>query len=183
MTIVKKSIIGFCSAVVITGMFFNIVSAQNPPMTDAQIRQIKGSCVSAKNTMAQLHASDALLRVNRGQMYESMTTKLMSRFNDRVSSNHLEAKDLITITQNYNTALSTFRTDYQIYEESLSAALKIDCTKEPVTFYDAVAGVRAKRTQVHVDVIRLHQYIDDYKITFDTFVADFFGLVGPIING
>jgi len=178
MTILKKSIIAVCAAVVITSTFFNVASAQDTPMTDAQIKQIKGSCVSAKNTMAQLHASDALLRVNRGQIYESMTTKLMSRFNDRATSSHLKTDDLVAVNQNYNATLTLFRSDYQAYEESLSAALKIDCTKEPVTFYDAVADARRKRTQVHVDVIRLHQFIDDYKSTFESFVTDYLGLNG-----
>lgn len=173
MTILKRSIIAILAAVMMAGVLFSSAFAEDPPMTDAQIRQIKASCVSAKNTMAQLHASDALLRVNRGQIYESMTTKLMNRFNDRVNSNRLDAKDLVAITQNYNNVLTSFRNDYQSYEVSLSTALKIDCTKEPVTFYDAVADARRKRTQVHVDVIRLHQYIDDYKVAFDAFATGF----------
>jgi len=178
MIFVKRLIIGLSLTVLGTGIFFNIASAQDVPMTAIQIEQIKSSCVSAKNTMAQLHANDALLRVNRGQMYESMTTKLMSRFNDRVDSNHQNSKGLTTVTQSYNAALTTFRIDYQSYEESLSAALKIDCTNEPVTFYDAVADARSKRTQVHVDVVKLHQYIDDYQAAFDTFATSFLHLSG-----
>ena len=178
MFIVKRLIIGISLATVISGLFFGIVAAQTQPMTDAQISQIKNNCMSAKSTIARLHANDALLRVNRGQMYESMTTKLMARFNARVDSNHLDSKDLESVTQNYNTALATFRTDYQAYEESLSGALNIDCTKEPVTFYDAVADARTKRSRVHVDVIKLHQYIDDYSAAFDAFTTNFYKLSG-----
>ena len=174
----KQLIIGISLAIVASGVIVGIVSAAPQPMTDAQISQIKSSCVTAKNTIARLHANDALLRVNRGQMYESMTTKLMAHFNARVDSNHLDSKDLETVTQHYNTALTTFRTDYQAYEESLSNALNIDCTNEPVTFYDAVADARTKRSQVHVDVIKLNQYIDDYSAAFNTFTTNFYKLSG-----
>lgn len=156
----------------------SVALAQSAPMTDAQITQIKTSCLSVKDTLAQLHANDALLRVNRGQMYESMATKLMTRFNNRVDSNHLNSKYLVAVTQDYRAALTIFRTDYQIYEESLSSALKIDCTKEPVSFYDAVADARTKRAQVHSDVIKLHQYIDQYKTAFDEFVTGLMNFTG-----
>ena len=154
-------------------MVFNLVHAQDTPMTEAQMTRIRSNCISAKNTLTQLHASDALLRVNRGQIYESMTTKLMSRFNSRVDSNHFDASSLISVTQNYATALTNFRNDYQSYEEQLSNALSTDCTKEPVAFYDSVASARSKRTQVHVDVIILHQYIDSYESAFNDFATSF----------
>ncbi len=142
-------------------------------MTDEQIARIRSSCVSAKNTLNQLHASDALLRVNRGQLYESMSTKLMARFNSRADSNRFDVKDLTTVSQNYGTALTTFRDDYKSYEVQLATALKISCLKEPVSFYDAVFVARTMRAQVHVDVVKLHQYIDEYKATFDAFTANF----------
>ena len=97
----------------------------------------------------------------------------MARFNSRADSNHFDVKDLTTVTQNYGTALTTFRDDYRSYEVQLSAALTVDCLKEPVSFYDAVALTRIKRAQVHLDVVKLHQYIDDYKASFDAFVANF----------
>ena len=178
MTTVKKLAIVLCMALIGAAISINIASAQDAPMTDAQIAQIKSSCTTAKNTMAQLHANDALLRVNRGQMYESMETKLMNPFNDRVNSNHLNSKYLVAVTNDYDAALTTFRNDYQAYEESLSSALKIDCTKEPVSFYDAVADARTKRAQVHSDVVKLHQDIDQYKSTFESFVAGLINFSG-----
>jgi len=136
------------------------------------MNRIKSNCVSAKNTLNRLHASDALLRVNRGQIYESMSTKLMTRFNDRAQSNHLDTKALVGATTSYGTALATFRTNYQSYEEQLSNALRIDCTKEPAAFYDAVASARSKRSQVHDDVTVLHRHIDDYTAAFAQFASD-----------
>ncbi len=178
MIIVKKVVLVIGAILFGATTTVHIVTAQDSSMTDAQISQIKASCLTAKDTMAQLHANDALLRVNRGQMYESMTTKLMTPFNDRVNNNHLNSKYLVAVTQSYNDALTTFRNDYIIYEESLSSALKIDCTKEPVSFYDAVADARTKRAQVHTDVLKLHQYIDQYKSTFEEFVTGLMNFTG-----
>jgi hypothetical protein len=135
--------------------------------------RIQASCVSAKNTLNRLHESDALLRVNRGQIYESMSTKLMARFNSRAESGHFNVKDLTSATQDYTTALTKFRDDYQEYEVQLFGALNIDCLKEPVSFYDSVASARVKRAQVHSDVVKLHQDIDGYKTAFDAFSTEF----------
>ena len=167
--------------VVVAGLLFASVSAEPSPTTESQINRIKANCTSAKNTLSQLHASDALLRVNRGQIYESMTTKLMSPFNARIASNSLDASDLVTVTSNYGIALTTFRNDYQAYEEKLSLALRIDCSKEPVSFYDAVTSSRTKRVQVHQDVVKLHQFIDKYSLDTNEF-ADKFAANGGDTN-
>ena len=166
-------ILGLLVTAVTSAGLLSTVSAQEPPTTDAQINRIRTNCVAVKNTLTQLHVNDALLRVNRGQLYESIATKLMSSFNGRVSSNNLDASGLVTITNGYSSTLNTFRLDYQGYEQQLSAALKIDCNKEPVAFYDSVASARSKRTQVHNDVVTLNQSIDDYQTAFTTFADNF----------
>lgn len=167
----KFIVISALASVVCAVALIGTIHAQSAPMTDAQIARIRLNCVSAKNTVEQLHASDALLRVNRGQIYESMTTKLMAPFNDRANSNHYDINGLTLAIQNYNSMLTTFRTDYQSYEEQLSSALNIDCTKEPVAFYDAVSLARTLRSQVHADVTHLNQYIDDYDTVLNVFIS------------
>lgn len=160
----------FVAALIIlvgSGTLVHIVAAVDAPVTDAQIAQIRVNCVAAKNTLDRLHASDALLRINRGQLYESITTKLMVPFDARLDSNHIDATNLSSTNTSYVSTLTTFRTDYIAYEVQLSTALKIDCIKQPVTFYDAVISARAKRSQVHDDITSLHSYIDEYKTGLD----------------
>jgi hypothetical protein len=176
MDMMRKSSRFIISGLLLTAMvsvfLLSSVSAETST-TEAQITRIKANCSNVKNILNQIHANDALIRFNRGQLYESMTTKLMSRFNNRVDSNNFDAKSLIAVTTNYGTALATFRSDYISYEEQMSAALNIDCQKEPISFYDAVAKARTKRTQVHSDVVILHQKIDDYTAAFNTFSINF----------
>lgn len=179
MTKIKKSII-ICAitATAISGLSFWAVSAFDGTMSDNQILQIRGQCLSVKNTLNQLHSSDALLRVNRGQIYESMYTKLMDKFNYRVSSNKLNNDELKTIATEYNLALNTFRSDYQYYEEQLTKAIDIDCSAKPTQFYDAVALARTKRAQVHIDVDILNEKIDNYQVALGKFEEAFQSTVG-----
>lgn len=150
------------------------VHAQSAPtLTDDQKQKIVSNCVSIKSSLAQLHASDALLRVNRGQIYESVGTKLMDRFNDRLGSNNLDNKAMLTVTNNYRSQLNSFRSDYISYEQKLSAALDIDCTAKPTDFYNTLEDARTLRNTVHTDVIKLHQIIDDYRSSVGDFLLNY----------
>jgi hypothetical protein len=142
-------------------------------MTEAHIQRIRSNCVEAQSALYQLHASDALLRVNRGQLYDSISTKLMEPFNSRLTLNSYNAADLVSVASNYDHQLSKFRTDYQQYEEAMSKTLQINCTNQPVAFYDSVADTRTKRGKVHEDAMSLHKTIGDYKDAFETFAKDF----------
>lgn len=152
---------------------FSATPAQAEDLTPEQSDRVKTNCVSIKNSLNQLHASDALLRVNRGQVYESMASKLMDTFNDRLSNNRLDNKAMTTATASYRTALTTFRTDYIAYEQKLSEAIRIDCTSQPNTFHAALEEARELRQVVHEDVLKLHRFIDDYRSSVNGFLLNY----------
>jgi len=129
--------------------------------------------LSTKNSLTQLHANDALTRVNMGQIYESMYTKLMDKFNSRLSNNKLNNTDLENSANEYSSALDKFRQDYISYEEQLAKTIAIDCTKQPIVFYEAVVNSRTKRNIVHEDVIKLTEKIDLYQSYLDQFEVNF----------
>src|SRR5450759_2263364 len=118
MKISKKVVLtGFIITVLVCGLsFIKIASAQNDEPTDAQIQLVQNNCLALKSTLNQLHASDALLRVNMGQLYESMAIKLMNGFNGRIENNNLDNSSLVSETKNYNLVLDNFRDDYRAYE-------------------------------------------------------------------
>lgn len=169
----KLSAICLVSVAILSIISLAVVAAQSVPMTDQQIDLIRNNCVSTKNTLNQLHSSDALLRVNRGQIYELISTKLMEKFNSRVSDNKFNNASLVSVTNSYESMLDTFRFDYITYEKQLVLAINIDCSKQPVVFYDAVALARTDRDQVHTDVVKLNQLIDQYKLSVDQFGKDY----------
>ncbi|MGH7218534.1 MAG: hypothetical protein ACREGE_03790 [Candidatus Microsaccharimonas sp.] len=148
-------------------------SAYAEDLTPDQAEHIKTNCVSIKSSLNQLHASDALLRVNRGQVYEAMASKLMDTFNDRLSGNRLDNKAMVTVTANYRSALNDFRTDYIQYEQKLATALRTDCTTQPNSFYRILEEARQLRKDVHADVTALHRFIDDYRSSVSSFLLDF----------
>jgi hypothetical protein len=168
---IKLSLIGCIAIIFLAFSFcFNVTAAT---MTEAHIEHIRSNCVSAKDSLNRLHTSDALLRVNAGQLYESLGAKLIASFNNRVAINKLDGTHLVNITTNYEQELTSFRQSYIVYERQLAAVIEIDCRKQPVTFYDAVAKVRAKRMAVYNNVTRLQGYIDNYSAEFTEFSANY----------
>ncbi len=158
------------TAVLLVGI--RSASAQTP-LTDEQRSLIRTNCVSIKNTLNQLKVSDALLRVNRGQVYESMRSKLMDRFNSRLSSKSLDNRGVSVVTSNYASSLDTFRLNYVSYERQLTSAIRIDCTDDPDSFHASLLLAREKRAIVHQDINRLHQLIDDYRNAAGDFRLNF----------
>lgn len=148
-------------------------SVKAEDLTPGQAEQVRTNCLSIKNSLNQLHASDALLRVNRGQVYESMASKLMDNFNNRLAINSLDNKAMNTVTTNYRTALNNFRSDYIAYEQKLSSALRIDCSAQPNSFHNTVLEARKLRQTVHEDVLKLHRLIDDYRSAVGDFLLNY----------
>lgn len=148
-------------------------SAEEARMTESHIARIKTNCVEAQTQLSRIHTNDALLRVNRGQLYERLLTKLMSPFNSRVALNNLSGSSLVKTAATYEQQLMAFRANYREYEEAMSATLKINCANQPVAFYDSVADVRAKRMKVHGNTLQLRQSIEDYRAEFESFAISF----------
>lgn len=148
-------------------------SAQEATLTDDQVSLIKRNCQSSKVTLERLHASDALLRVNRGQVYEALSTRLMDNFNARLSNNRLDNRAMVTVTDSYKTTLNNFRAKYKLYEESLASAIKVDCIAEPRHFHESLEDAREKRKKIHQEVVKLHRLVDDYRNSIDDFMLNF----------
>lgn len=168
---IRIIVAGLLGGVLLSVTGLQTVSAQ-VSLTETQRKLITSNCVTIKNSLNQLHATDALLRVNRGQIYESMSGKLMNNFNSRLRSNDRDVRGLEVITNGYQNALTKFREDYATYERQLSATIRIDCTTSPDEFHAAVLDARLKRQTVHQDVLRLHRYIDDYRSAVDDFILN-----------
>lgn len=154
----------------LAGVLSQRVAAQTEPtMTEEQIAQIRQNCVSAQTSLNQLHASDALLRVNRGPLYEMISTKLMAPLNSRITLNRMGGVDLTATTLEYDRQLNAFYSDYKDYEESMSQTINIRCTNQPVTFYDSLKDTREKRQKVHNDTTQLNELLLSYKSKFEEF--------------
>ena len=167
----KRSLVfSIVTAAAVFGVLFwhSIAYAQSDGlMTEEHIARIRSNCIEAQSTLNQLHTSDALLRVNRGQLYESISTKLMTPFNSRATLNRFDVTKLSALAANYERELVAFRVNYKSYEETMSQALKINCINQPVAFYDNVTDARAKREAVHGNIVNLKNTIQKYEDEFE----------------
>lgn len=139
------------------------------PMTEEHIARIRNNCLDTQSILTQLHATDAGLRVDRGQIYESIATKLMGPFNSRLVLNRLNEETLLSTASEYERQLQTFRLRYQQYEEAMSATLRMNCVNQPVAFYDSVTDTREKRRLTHDSVVELHRTIQKYSAAVEVF--------------
>jgi len=144
-------------------------AAEETKMSPEHIERIKANCIEAQSIMNRIHTNDALLRVNRGQLYETISTKLMSRLNSRISENRLDGGALVTVTAEFDAKASEFRSEYIEYDKALSRALNISCQNQPVAFYDAVSDANKRRGTVNEITKELEQLTKDYSKEFEAF--------------
>lgn len=156
-----------------SGNMVAAVGTGETPLSDSQLQRIKTNCLDAQSTLSQLHVSDALLRVNRGQLYESIANKLMAPLNSRIVFSGFSAEKLISDTTSYNKHLASFRANYLAYGTAMDDIAKLDCQAQPEQFYRSVADVRHKRNRVYDEVKALKAGVAQYKTDVTDFANDF----------
>jgi hypothetical protein len=132
-------------------------------LTDNNLTTIRRNCVSVQSTLNRIHESDALARVNLGQQYETIATKLMAPFNSRVALNRLDGVALTQTTVAFNNQLDKFRTLYRQYEQTLLKAMQLRCTDQPVTFYDTLNLARSQRAAVRDAITEMSKLVNQYS--------------------
>jgi hypothetical protein len=165
------TLLAVCGMLLVAAMAGQAASAQtNEPLSEDHINRIRQNCVNAKTTLDRLHVSDALLRYDRGKLYEQISTKLMAPLNSRIAINRLEGLKLTALSLEYDNTLDDFRASYQQYDEAMTQALAIDCASKPAEFYESVANTREKRQKLHSHTLSLNNLLQSYKNEFEAFV-------------
>ena len=142
------------------------VQAQNSPpiiLTEAQISGVKDRCLVSKVELDNIHSADGLQRVNVGQRYADISSRLMAPMNSRIALNGLDGLALNQTTVKYNEALDTFRRRYVNYDESTALVRSIDCQKSPVEYYAAIESARERRKLLRESVDELNSLIKRYQ--------------------
>ena len=142
-------------------------------LSETHIERIRQNCVTAQTALSQIHASDALLRVNRGSLYENISDKLMAPLNSRIALSRLEGLRMASIALEYDRRLDAFRVNYKQYEETMSRTLKINCAEKPVEFYESVTQTRQERRRLHENTRTITALLLDYKTGFEDFAKRF----------
>lgn len=158
-------------AVALSGTVVRAEDQSSLLLTDDQIALIRINCTDVQSALQRIHASDALVRVNLGQRYETIATKLMAPLNSRIALNRLDNVELTKTTADFNDALDEFRTLYQQYEQTTLGAIQMNCKDQPVRFYDTISLAREHRAAVHEAVGKLNNLLKQYGSQFDAFRA------------
>lgn len=123
-------------------------------------------CQRVKTRLKQIKLSDAVTRVNYGQVYESLSVNVMAPTNLRLVANNLNSVELLTITDNYQKQFTQFRQHYVSYEEKLSQVLEISCEQDPIQLTKNLPDLRQLRQQLHTDTENLRQLATSYQTKF-----------------
>lgn len=155
----------------IAGVFSPQVSARDEASVPSaeKIAAIQSRCDAIQTNLNQLHTTDALLRVNRGQVYASISADLMAKLNSRIALNRLDGSQLIQVTNTYEDHHAMFRQAYQEYSDEIAKLMGIDCENKPYEFYESLVAARQKRARVHESVKLLNENIGQYQAAFTQF--------------
>lgn len=138
-------------------------------ITPEKIARIRAHCVENQAALNRLHQTDAFLRNDRGNLYRTISDKLMVPLNRRLASNQLDGAALLTITAEYNDQYNKFYDQYIQYDNALSKVLGIDCSREPVAFYNALLDARDKRDTLSKTNEAIKDLIRQYGTAFTDF--------------
>lgn len=151
-----------------------MVSAQSVDqpiiLTEAQLEAVEDSCSVSKIALAEVHYSDAATRVNIGQEYANISNRLMAPLNSRISLAGRDGVELTRITAEYNTGRNQFVEAYRRYDDSVAAALSIDCRRDPAGYYSAIMTAREQRAEVRQASRELNALARQYQQEFNKFV-------------
>ncbi len=160
-----KRFIAVFSIVAGSFMIGHSAFAQTTQLSAEKETIIKQTCISAQTTIQKIQHNDAATRINRGQGYETMVSKLMTPLNSRATSNGYNdsATLLIETTKKYQTSLDNFKEHYKDYDNAISAALRIKCQEKPLRFYQYIETSRELRNDIAGDVAELSNLISEYR--------------------
>lgn len=142
-----------------------VAHAQTDTLTPEKQAIITQNCVLSQTTLQRIQHNDTATRINRGQGYEIILSRLMTPLNTRATSNgyNASATTLIDTTKRYQQAFDSFKNNYSNYDNAISSALKIKCKTKPVEFYGYLEEARKQRQTLAGDVDSLLGLIDEYR--------------------
>ena len=149
------------------------VSGQLKPGDGMIYNSVTMHCPTVKFRLIKIHENDGLARVNAGQHYDLIATKLMARFNAKLAENRLSGGELFNYAAEFDKHLINFRDQYRVYETAMTQLIKSDCEAYPQNFYHLLDAVRNERQKVQKEVLTLHKIAGQYRKELSKFATDY----------
>ena len=141
------------------------VEAQSVDATaDSEIiKTLDRNCSSVRVAIKNIHTNDALTRVNVGQRYNSISTKLMARLNGRLAINKLDSSKLVNITNEFESTRLKFNSNYNDYDTAMTDLQRANCSNNVADYYQKLTVAREARNKLSEDVKILDELLVRYK--------------------
>ncbi|RWZ79595.1 MAG: hypothetical protein EOT04_00920 [Candidatus Chaera renei] len=162
--------VSFLGALLVFGPLLAQSAGSTASLTEQKIATIRQNCVDAQSNLQRIQRSDVVARTNRGRSYEE-TLRLMAAFNGRLAYNKINEPRLNEIATELQKSFTTFYGNYTDYENTLEQVIKINCSEQPVSFYQQLVQARDKRKQLKNDVDAMQRLIDEYAARVATLKA------------
>lgn len=144
----------------------DVAMAQVAP-SSSQLRLVRGQCQSVRSILQRIQHNDALLRVNAGQAYNTISTNLIAKLNSRLALAQIDSSRMVVIARDYEEARKTFTQQYNEYESNLTTLVKTDCADKPDEFYAQLIKTRDARRQVSESVATMGKLAADYRVAVE----------------
>ena len=143
----------------------HMVAAQHVVLQSdpVQVRAIQARCSSLHVTMSRIQHNDALLRVNVGQAYNTISSHLMARLNSRLALEKIDSAQLVSIAQRFEAERKQFAARYNEYETLITGLVKIQCRDVPGYYYSQLLKARDARQMVGTSVGALKELMVQYR--------------------
>lgn len=161
----KRFVLYLASFLVVGGLFVHpqAALAQTDALSSEALVNLRTNCGAIKTTINRIHTNDALVRVNVGQNYNAISTRLMAKLNSRLSLNKLNASKLVSATNEFESARQQFSSDYNSYDTTMSDLDKINCHDDPAKYHQKLVEARVGRQQLARDITTLNKLIVSYR--------------------
>lgn len=131
---------------------------------DSEItKALRQNCSSVRVAVKNIHTNDALTRVNVGQRYNSISTKLMARLNGRLAINKLDSSKLVNITNNFESARLKFNSNYNDYDTAMTELQRASCLDNVADYYQKLIVARDARNRLSEDIKTMNDLLIRYR--------------------
>lgn len=144
----------------------HIATAQTTP-NSPPLHLVRSQCQSIRSILQRIQHNDALLRVNAGQAYNTISTNLIAKLNSRLALAQIDSSRMVVIARDYEEARKAFAQQYNEYESNLATLVKMDCTDKPSEFYAQLIKTRDARQQVSESVVTMSKLATDYRVAVE----------------
>ena len=157
-----RFLIGSLAVLVAVFSMGGVAFAQTLNLSQDKLDTIKSRCSNSQFALEQIERRDAVSRINRGRAYDQLLRQI-SAFNSRFAYNKISSPDLLQITSDIETAVDSFRSDYDTYDNDITSALHTDCKNDPRKYYEHIVQARVDRAAIGTQVQVISDLTEKYR--------------------